>query len=139
LFRSVSNAANTLLAEVGTGFAIAVAVIILALTINTISDDIIRIWPKLHRKKGKNASPSPPGGGRGQNVHESKAQPHGGTENPLPGPSRTFITVNGNRGLRTEEARQRNEPGGEENRTAQHWDNIRFGKSTGDGGEQSSR
>lgn len=93
------NAANTMLAEVGVGFAIAVAVIILALTVNTFSDDIARFWPKLPRKKEKKARPSPPGSGSGRNVHESKAQPDDGTEDPLPGPSGTSKPVKESHGF----------------------------------------
>jgi hypothetical protein len=122
-FVSVSiNAANTLLAEVGIGFAIAVAVIILALTINMVLDDIC-FWRKLPCKKGKKAHPSPPGGGGGRNVHESKARPDDGTENPPRGPSGTSMTVKENRGLFPTKprligrARQRNGPSDEENGT----------------------
>lgn len=114
-----------MLAEVGIGFAIAVAVIILALTINTLSDEITSFWPKPLRKTENKTRPSPPGGGGGWNVHESKAQPDDGTENPSSAPSGTSVTVKENRGffpakpwLRGE-ARQRNGPSDEENGTVQ--------------------
>jgi hypothetical protein len=68
------NTANTLFAEVGIGFSIAAIVIILALTTNTLLDEV--------SKKREKARPSPLGVGGGWNVHESKAQPGNDTENP---------------------------------------------------------
>ena len=102
------DTANTLLAEGGIGFSIAAIVIILALTLNTILDEV--------SKKREKARPSPLGGG-GWNVHESKAQPDDGTENPPLG------TVKENRGFfpakpwRIGEVRRRNGPSNKENGT----------------------